>query len=292
MSSSSSSASWQRLIRFEAKGAVHIGEPVDERLDIGLAYENKQKIEVHVLDGSCPWDPSATRTGEVLTVETLLSPISAETVGTVRCTGLSYRDHAEEMGLPIPETPSVFTKPAQSLADPGTSIPIPLAAQDEQLDYEVELAIVIGKTCKGVSSEEAMNYVLGWTCANDLTARKQQKVTSQWVFAKGFDKFCPLGPCIVSTRALPDPHILALKTHVNGDIKQDGSASKMIWPIAHIIHHLSQGTTLPAGTVIITGTPPGIGDGATPRFWLKDGDDVRCFISHGVGTLINKIAYE
>lgn len=114
------------------------------------------------------------------------------------------------MGLPIPETPSVFTKPAQSLADPGTSIPIPLAAQDEQLDYEVELAIVIGKTCKGVSSEEAMNYVLGWTCANDLTARKQQKVTSQWVFAKGKLHRSLLSPALTSQASTSS----ALSVHV------------------------------------------------------------------------------
>jgi 2-keto-4-pentenoate hydratase/2-oxohepta-3-ene-1,7-dioic acid hydratase in catechol pathway len=151
------------------------------------------------------------------------------------------------MNLPIPEVPSVFTKPANALADPGSAIPIPTIAQNEQLDYEVELAIVIGKDCKNVKSEEALNYVLGWTCANDLTARKEQKATSQWVFSKGesesscaqvtgltpgFDKFCPLGPCIVSTRALPDPQEVSLTTHVNGKIRQNGSASKMIWPIS------------------------------------------------------------
>ena len=150
------------------------------------------------------------------------------------------------MKLPIPEVPSVFTKPANALADPGSDVPIPAIAQNEQLDYEVELAIVIGKSCKNVTSEEALDYVLGWTCANDLTARKEQKATSQWVFAKGesdliaeshevmvgFDKFCPLGPCIVSTRALPDPQTVSLSTHVNGKMKQNGSASKMIWPIS------------------------------------------------------------
>ncbi|WVQ83410.1 hypothetical protein IAT38_005551 [Cryptococcus sp. DSM 104549] len=285
---------WKRLIRFIAKedGQEYLGEPVDPVMDVGLAQSTSTPILAHVFDGLTPWDPRLRRTGHILRVHRLLSPITPSQAGTVRATGLSYKDHAIEMGMPFPAVPAVFFKPATSITDPGADVPVPRCCQREEMDYEVELAVVLGRDCKDVDERRAGEYVLGWTGANDLTARKHQGDSSQWGFSKGFDKFLPLGPCLVSARDVPDPHVVALKTTLNGRVMQNGNAATMIFPINRIIAYLSQGTTLPAGTVIITGTPPGIGDGRTPKVWLKDGDEVKCWLSHGVGTLVNRIKYE
>ncbi|RSH94244.1 hypothetical protein EHS25_004047 [Saitozyma podzolica] len=287
-------ASWHRLIRFLAceDNTVHLGEPVDPDLDVGAAFAEGNRVEAWVLDAEVPWDPRAVRTGEVRTVRELLSPVSAEMCGPIRATGLSYKDHAAELNLPHPLHPVLFFKPPTTLASPSEPIPIPPICQDSQMDYEVELALVLSRETRDVRPQDALDHVLGWTVANDLTARKWQGKCSQWGFCKGFDKFCPLGPCLVSPRLIPDPSVLALTTHLNATSMQSGSARKMIFSIPQIISFLSQGTTLPAGTVIITGTPPGIGDGRSPKVWLKDGDEVRCWISHGVGTLVNRIVYE
>ncbi|CAD6565543.1 MAG: hypothetical protein TREMPRED_001519 [Tremellales sp. Tagirdzhanova-0007] len=284
---------WSRLIRFLASdGHTYLGEPIDPERDVGLAFAAGEIISAHVIDAIVPWDGKATRTGEVKTVFKLLSPVSAEMCGAIRATGLSYKDHAEEMHLPLPPVPVLFFKPSTTLADPSEVIPVPKVAQNDELDYEVELAIVIGRDAKNVKENEALEYVLGYTCANDLTARKHQETSSQWAYAKGFDKFCPLGPCLVSSRSLPDPHVVSLQTRLNGKLMQDGTAKKMIFPLAKVISYLSQGTLLKAGTVIITGTPPGIGNGRNPKVWLEDRDEVQCYISHGLGTLVNTIRYE
>ncbi|KAK4688788.1 hypothetical protein P7C73_g1325, partial [Tremellales sp. Uapishka_1] len=291
---STATSTWRRLVRFVAleDGREHYGEPVEADLDVGLAFGNGLPINVHVLDTHTPWDDFARRSGEILTVYQLLSPISPEMCGAIRATGLSYKDHAAEMNLPYPSVPVLFHKPSTCLADPNSVIPIPKGCQNEEMDYEVELAVIISRRCKNVSEEDALNHVLGYTVANDLTARKHQTTSSQWGYAKGFDYFCPMGPVIVSARVMPDPHAFALQTTLNGELMQNGSARKMIFSLARVISYLSQGSTLLPGTIIITGTPPGIGDGRNPKIWLKHGDDVRCWISHGIGTLINTIEYE
>ncbi|WVF66962.1 hypothetical protein IAT40_001705 [Kwoniella sp. CBS 6097] len=285
---------WLRLIRFVALEDHHeyLGEPVEEQMDIGLAQAAGVTIQVHVLDTLIPWDTEARRTGEIRTVFSLLAPITPEQCPIIRAVGLSYKDHAMEMGSPFPKVPALFFKPSTCLANPFEKIPIPAVCQREEMDYEVELVIVIGKRCKNVTEDQALDHVLGWTVANDLTARKHQAESSQWGYAKGFDKFCPLGPCLVSTRQILDPHALTLQTTLNGKVVQKGSARKMIFPLARVISYLSQGTTLNPGAVILTGTPPGIGDGRTPKIWLKDGDEVRCWISGGIGTLVNTIVYD
>jgi len=292
---------WSRLIRFIpsssrcdfANGDSHaaqwvFGEPIDPEQDVGLAMAEATTVEAWILEGEVPWK-AMRRTGEKAVVSKLLSPLSAEMSGMIRCIGLNFKDHAAELNMALPKIPSVFYKPAHTLADPNSVIPVPKCAQEDEADYEVELAVVIGRTCKDVAVEDAMDCVLGWTCANDLTARARQRESSQWSFSKGFDHFCPLGPCLVSARHLLDPHTLSLQTRVNGELLQNGTTKQMIFSIPQIIAYISQGTTLPAGTVIITGTPPGIGDGRTPKIWLKEGDDVRCWISGGIGTLANSI---
>ncbi|WOO78666.1 putative protein [Vanrija pseudolonga] len=273
---------WRRLIRFVTEdGREVLGEPVDGNVDIGLAVAKGAALQAEILDAKSPWDLDARRTGEIAVVKQLLSPLTAEQVGTIRATGLNYTDHARELGLALPSVPALFFKPSAALANPGDEIPVPTMAQDDEMDYEVELAIVIGRAARNVTAKNALDYVLGWTCANDLTARKLQEQSTQWGFCKGFDKFCPIGPCIVSTTALPDPRDVSLHTYLNGEEVQSGSAKNMIWHVSEIVEYVSRGTTLQPGTVILTGTPPGIGH--SRGLWLRDGDEVRCSISGGIG---------
>ena len=243
--------------------------------------------------GTSALNLSAEPGSRTLTVQRLLPPLSRDEVGTIRCIGLNYRNHAKEMNLALPEHPTLFFKPATCLGAPNAPLVIPHQATDGQADYEAELAIVIGRAARNVAVADALDYVLGYTCSNDVTARKHQFHGAQWGFGKGFDGFAPLGPCIVSaSRRLPDPSVIHLQTILNGETMQDGRADDMIFTIAEIVAYLSQGTTLEAGTVIMTGTPHGIGGSREPPVYLKPGDDLRVVMSHGLGSLVNRIEYE
>lgn len=239
-------------------------------------------------------DDNLALTDVILTVQTLLPPLSETEAGTIRCIGLNYRSHAAEMNFTLPTYPSVFFKPATCLNAPNAPLVIPWQATDEQADYECELAVVIGRDCRNVSREDALKYVLGYTCANDVTARKWQVAggTTQWGYGKGFDGFAPLGPCLVSTRSVPDPEVIELQTTLNGQVMQKGRVDDMIFSIPEIVSFLSQGTTLKPGTVILTGTPHGIGASRDPPVFLQDGDDLRIVMSHGLGSLVNRVVYE
>lgn len=275
-------------------GKEHIGEPVDADLDIGEALASSTRVPVRVFTGTSALDLTATPTDpeQILTIKTLLSPLSKAEVGTIRCIGLNYRNHAKEMNLALPEKPTLFFKPSTSLGMPNAPLLIPHQATDGQADYEAELAVVIGKTVRNATKETAMDYVLGYMCSNDVSARKHQFAGAQWGFGKGFDGFAPMGPGLVSTSRLPDPSVISLKTVLNGEVMQEGKADDMIFSIADIVSYLSQGTTLEAGTVIMTGTPHGIGVSKKPPVWLKDGDDLRVIMSHGLGSLVNQVTYE
>lgn len=194
-----------------------------------------------------------------------------------------------------PNFPILFYKPAAALIGPNAPILIPRAAQPvkEHLpDYEVELTIVIGKDAKNVSEADALEYVLGYVTGNDMSFRKHQMAVSQWGFSKGFDDATPFGPCIVSSRVIKDPHSLPLKTFLNGKVMQDGSTADFIFNVRKTIAFLSQGTTLEAGSLIMTGTPKGVGFVRSPPVYLKDGDEVRCWIGGGMGTLVNPVIEE
>lgn len=228
----------------------------------------------------------------MLNIQKLLPPLTRKEIGTIRCIGLNYRKHAREMNLDLPEHPTLFFKPATCLNASNAPLLIPHQATDLQADYEAELAVVVGRDARNVSVEDAMDYVLGYTCSNDVTARKHQFAGAQWGFGKGFDGFAPMGPCLVSTKSIPDPSVIELKTVLNGDVMQEGRGDDMIFSIAEIIAYLSQGTTLEAGTVIMTGTPHGIGVSRTPPVFLAPGDDLRIVMSHGLGSLVNRVQYE
>lgn len=226
-------------------------------------------------------------TGRVVTEFTLLTPIVP---GSILCIGLNYRRHAEEMKALIPQWPVLFLKNPSALQDPGAPIRIPRHLASEQVDFEGELAVVLGRECRNVTRENALSHVLGYTVANDVSARDWQKDRggSQWCRGKSFDTFCPLGPWIVTADEIADPNALTITTRVNGEVLQDSNTADMIFDVPSLIEFLSGDTTLPAGTVILTGTPEGVGMGRTPQRWLKEGDKVEIEIE-GIGTLANPV---
>jgi 2-keto-4-pentenoate hydratase/2-oxohepta-3-ene-1,7-dioic acid hydratase in catechol pathway len=217
----------------------------------------------------------------------------------ILCIGLNYRRHAEESGAPLPQRPILFTKGINALQNPGDPIEIPTTAASDEADYECELAVVIGRgpqgeSCKNVARDRALDFVAGYTAANDVSARDWQLKWGggQWCRGKFFDTFCPLGPVLVTPDEIPDPQTLRIRTLLNGEAVQDWSTSDMIFPVAELIAYLSASRTLPAGTVILTGTPHGVGMAAkpTPRY-LRAGDSVSIDIER-IGVLTNPVRLE
>lgn len=206
--------------------------------------------------------------------------------------GSQYKAHAEESGVDWAKMkyPVVFMKPTSSVIGPGDYIIIPGLDMGDQLDWECEMAMVIGKTCKDVSAADALDYVAGYTIANDVSARFWQKGAGadQWIIGKGFDTLCPLGPAFVTADEVPDPQALRIQTLVNGVSKQDSNTVDMIFDCRQIIEWLSTDTTLLPGTVILTGTPSGVGAARRPQEWLTHGDVVTIDIE-GLGALSNPV---
>ncbi|KIM74991.1 hypothetical protein PILCRDRAFT_827697 [Piloderma croceum F 1598] len=287
---------WNRLIRFVAveTSQVHIGQPVDPVLDVGLAVYQMQPVKAFEILGTA-LDPSAQVTSNVLTVKSLLAPLAREEVKLVRCLGLNYADHAAEANMPKPPAPVLFYKPVMSLTGPLASVIIPKVAQPGKKhlpDYEVELTIVIGKPAKNVSEDEALDYILAYTGGNDVSFRYHQMRVSQWGFSKGFDNTTPIGPCLVSTSAIKDPQNLRLSCTVNGQVLQNGVTSDQLFTVRQTVSALSQGTTLEPGSIIMTGTPKGVGFVRKPPIYIKHGDDMRVWIGGGIGTLVNSVVEE
>jgi len=229
-------------------------------------------------------------TGEAANVCKILAPL---TPVAILCTGLNYRKHAEETGSPLPKHPILFMKTPSAVQNPGDPIEIPRHLASEQVDYEAELAVVIGKRAKNVSRENAMDYVLGYTCANDVSARDWQKKHggSQWCRGKTFDTFAPLGPVIVTPDEIPNPGALHIRTLLNGRVMQDSNTSDLIFDIPALIEFYSGSTTLLPGTVILTGTPSGVGMARTPPVWLQPGDTITVEIE-SIGQLTNPVIAE
>jgi 2-keto-4-pentenoate hydratase/2-oxohepta-3-ene-1,7-dioic acid hydratase in catechol pathway len=199
--------------------------------------------------------------------------------------GLNYRDHAAEAGRDVPTAPTLFAKSPGSLIAHEDAIVIP--PHVAQPDYEGEVAVVIGRTARDVSEADALSYVAGITCAHDVSSRDHQFNTGQFTWSKSFDTFCPLGPALVSIDEV-DVQNLSLETRLNGEVVQSASTRDLVFPIPTLVAWISQGTTLLAGDVILTGTPAGVGAGRTPPRWLLDGDVVEITVG-GVGTLRNRV---
>ncbi len=229
-------------------------------------------------------------TDKVAEVAKLLAPVAPV---SILCIGLNYKFHAEETGSPLPEHPILFMKTPASLQHPGDPILLPRTLRSDMVDYECELAVVIGKTAKNVSKENALDYVLGYTCANDVSARDWQKNGGggQWCRGKTFDTFCPLGPVLVTKDEIANPNALGIKTILNGEAVQDWNTNDMIFDVPTVIAFLSASTTLLAGTVILTGTPQGVGMARKPPLWMKAGDTVTIEIE-GIGSLTNPVEEE
>jgi acylpyruvate hydrolase len=201
--------------------------------------------------------------------------------------GLNYRDHAEETGQKIPEVPTLFSKYANSVIGPGEAILIPRAT--EQIDYEAEFAFVIGRRGYEIPEERALEYVVGYTIVNDVSARDYQFVTSQWMVGKTFDTHCPMGPTLVLTDEVPDPHALDLQLSIGGEVLQKSNTRQLIFKIPETIAYLSRIMTLEPGDVISTGTPAGVGFTRKPPRWLRPGETVRVEIAR-LGVLENPVA--
>jgi 2-keto-4-pentenoate hydratase/2-oxohepta-3-ene-1,7-dioic acid hydratase in catechol pathway len=225
--------------------------------------------------------------GDAVAPERLLAPIVPPVVIGI---GLNYRKHAVETRAKIPEWPVVFFKNPASVIGPGDPIVLPRRLRSDKVDYECELAVVIGRAAKNVSKADALGYVLGYTAANDVSARDWQKEWggSQWSRAKSFDSFCPLGPVLVTPDEVPDPNALRIRTLLNGETMQDENTGDMIFDVPSLIEFLSGETTLVPGTVILTGTPSGVGMAMDPPRWLAPGDVVTVELEK-VGSLTNPV---
>jgi 2-keto-4-pentenoate hydratase/2-oxohepta-3-ene-1,7-dioic acid hydratase in catechol pathway len=219
----------------------------------------------------------------------LLPPVDPP---NILCIGLNYLGHAEETKIRLPEVPVLFLKATTALIGDGETILLPAAGPD-QVDYEAELAVVIGRQAKNIEPEAALDYVLGYTCANDVSARDWQieKQKKQWARGKSFDTFCPLGPCLVTKDEIADPNRLRVRSILNGEVLQDANTSDMIFNIPALISDLSRSLTLLPGTVILTGTPDGVGFTRQPPVFLRQGDVIVIDIE-GIGSLTNPVQKE
>jgi 2-keto-4-pentenoate hydratase/2-oxohepta-3-ene-1,7-dioic acid hydratase in catechol pathway len=206
--------------------------------------------------------------------------------GNVICIGLNYKEHAMESNTPLPKQPVMFAKWSNAIIGPGD--PIVLPPDTQEVDYEAELAVVIGQKCRSVSADEALNYVAGYTCMNDVSARDFQRGDGQWVRAKSQDTFGPVGPYLVTRDEIADPQALRIRCTVNGSTLQDSNTRDMIFGVRELIAFISRGITLHPGDLISTGTPEGVGFARKPPIFLQPGDQVVVEIE-GIGQLSNPV---
>jgi 2-keto-4-pentenoate hydratase/2-oxohepta-3-ene-1,7-dioic acid hydratase in catechol pathway len=206
--------------------------------------------------------------------------------GKIVCVGLNYRDHAAESKLELPSRPLLFAKWQTSLIGPGEAIVLP--AISHEVDFEAELGVVIGRQARRVAVDDALEFVSGYLCVNDVSARDVQMGDGQWTRGKSFDTFCPIGPRLVPAEEIADPQALGIRCLVNGEALQDANTADMVFPVAELIAFVSEAITLKPGDLIASGTPPGVGFARTPPVFLKDGDQVTVEIE-GLGELTNPV---
>ena len=243
---------------------------------------------VHRVDGDVLGSFSVTN--DLAVVRKRLAPVVPS---QILCIGLNYRRHAEETNAAIPDFPILFMKGLNAVQNPGDPIWLPRTLASHEVDYECELAVVIGKPARNVRRERALEYVLWYTAGNDVSARDWQKRLGggQWCRGKTFDTFAPLGPVLVTRDEIPDPNALGIATILNGERVQESNTADMIFDVPRLIEFLSGSTTLLPGTVILTGTPAGVGMGRTPPRWLQPGDHVTIEIER-IGALTNPVELE
>jgi 2-keto-4-pentenoate hydratase/2-oxohepta-3-ene-1,7-dioic acid hydratase in catechol pathway len=258
----------------------------DEAIVYGV-FDHARPEEATVIDGDIFGDYTVTGGSKI--IKKVLPPVSPPNVFAL---GFSYGKHAEETDVNYPEIPVVFIKANSSIIGPGDPIILPKAGPEE-VDYEAELAVIIGKKVKNVSPSKARDYIFGYTCANDVSARDWQfhKQKHQWARGKSFDTFCPVGPYIVTADEIEDPDNLKIKSVLNGTVMQDSSTSDMFFTVAEIVSDLSQSLTLLPGTIIMTGTPEGVGFTREPPIFLRGGDTISVIIEQ-IGELTNPVIKE
>jgi len=258
----------------------------DSKIYTGCDFDNNT---ASVLEGDIYSDFIDTKKRKI--VNKILSPIAPK---VIYCIGLNYKLHAKETGHDLPKNPIVFMKNISAAAGHLDDIVIPAScAKKPEVDYEAELAVIIKKSIKNVLPENALDYVLGYTCANDVSARRWQKNAGgqQWITGKSFDTFCPFGPWIVTKDEIDDPNNLDIECVLNGDNMQQSNTGDMIFSVAHIISYLSQSATLVPGTIILTGTPSGVGFARKPPVYLQPGDKLETRIEK-IGVLKNQVIAE
>jgi 2-keto-4-pentenoate hydratase/2-oxohepta-3-ene-1,7-dioic acid hydratase in catechol pathway len=302
-------SNFSRLIKFESAsdGEIYFA-------DLGAGRASLPTKGSHIKGYSSVEELSLDKSGIDVKIGALLAPVPFQGV-PIYCVGLNYKSHAEEakvrylypsvpqrislitdylVQLKIPAAPPLWTKPATSLANPDEDIPMNKFCASTLPDYEAELVFVTSRQCKDVSASEASSYILGYTAGNDLSCRLHQmpdQAGGQFFFAKAFDKFAPIGPILLSPQIFNDGKGLKLIARVNGKVRQEADLSKdMIFSPAQILSRMSQGTTIPAGTAVMTGTPAGVGAFMSPKTFLNNGDEVEVEITN-IGVLKNKIVF-
>jgi 2-keto-4-pentenoate hydratase/2-oxohepta-3-ene-1,7-dioic acid hydratase in catechol pathway len=229
-------------------------------------------------------------TGKTIKPSRFLTPVAPTAVYAI---GVNYAAHAKEFGVAPQTWPTVFMKSTASVIASGETVRLPRHLRSDKVDYEAELAVIIGRDFRNATTENALSNVLGYTCANDVSARDWQKEWggTQWSRGKSFDTFCPLGPCLLTADAVPDTQNLDIEFRLNGEVMQKANTSDMLFSVVQILVFLSGSSTVPANSVIITGSPSGVGMGRTPPRWLKLGDTMATEIS-GIGVLENPVGEE
>ncbi len=268
-----------KIVTFTRNGNTEIGEWIDDTI-YGLAWSDS--IMSLIQRGLTP-----NRNGEYYPLDavTLKAPLRP---GKIIAIGRNYAEHAAETGNEPPPAPLIFSIFPSAVIGPGETITWHSSIAKE-VDWEVELAVIIGRRARHVSEENALNHVFGYTIGNDISARDLQlRIDGQWTRGKSLDTFCPLGPCIVTRNDIPDPQNLQLQMYVNDELMQDGHTSDMIFGVKYLIAYCSRMFTLNPGDIIMTGTPPGVGEGMTPKRYLADGDVVTAIIE-GIGELRNPV---
>ena len=285
-----------RLVTFEAGDGPRLGAVRDDRIiDLGAVTGGRLPADMltFLAQGeeamAIAREVSGRGTGSFgLSQVTLLAPVP--TPSKVVAIGLNYMDHCREQGHEPPKTPVIFTKFPTAVIGPGTAIRWD-PALTKKVDFEVELAVIIGRTARRVTADKALAVVAGYTVGNDISARDLQFGDGQWVRGKSLDSFCPLGPWLVTRDEIPDPHSLNLCCQVNGNVMQDSSTAEMIFRVEELIEFATRAFTLLPGDVIMTGTPHGVGVFRSPQVFLKDGDVVTAAIE-GLGQLSNHCVEE
>ncbi len=282
-----------KLVRFRTGATQQIGIQVEQGIiSLALRMPDAPTTMIGLLEAWPSLKPALEaleQAGEIdhaLTSVELLSPV--ERPGKIWAIGLNYADHAKEAGMELPKIQLWFVKASTSLNDPFASVQIPRVSN--QIDYEAELVVVIGKRCRHVSVEQAPSVIAGYCVGNDVSVRDWQLQGSQWSLGKSFDTHGPIGPCLVTADSL-DPHHLALRTTVNGEVRQNSNTDQFVFNCFQMIEHLSKAMTLEPGDLIFTGTPPGIGNAMKPPKFLCAGDVVRVEIE-GIGAIENTFADE